>query len=113
MARTDRPYLPEQDLLMPPSLREWLPEDHLAFFVSDLVNRFDLSAITMVYDDEERGHPPYHPVRLTKVLVYAYCVGVSSSRKIQRRLVEHVPFRVLAPATPRTFAPSPIFASGT
>jgi hypothetical protein len=49
-----------------------------------------------VYEDEERGYPPYHPVMLTKVLVYAYCVGVFSSRKIQRRLLEDVPFRVLA-----------------
>lgn len=96
MAKTYRPYVPEQDLLLPPSLREWLPEDHLAFFVSDLVDHLDLSAITSVYEDEERGYPPYHPVMLTKVLVYAYCVGVFSSRKIQRRLVEDVAFRVLA-----------------
>jgi transposase len=96
MAKTYRPYVPEQDLLLPPSLREWLPEDHLAFFVSDLVDHLDLSAITAVYEDEERGYPPYHPVMLTKVLVYAYCVGVFSSRRIQRRLVEDVAFRVLA-----------------
>jgi transposase len=96
MAKTYRPYVPEQDLLLPPSLREWLPEDHLAFFVSDLIDHLDLSAITAVYEDEERGYPPYHPVMLTKVLVYAYCVGVFSSRRIQRRLVEDVAFRVLA-----------------
>jgi transposase len=96
MAKTYRPYLPEQDLLLPPSLRDWLPEDHLAFFVSDLIDQLDLSAILAVYEDEERGYPPYHPVMLTKVLVYAYCVGVFSSRKIQRRLVEDVAFRVLA-----------------
>jgi transposase len=96
MAKTYRPYVPEQDLLLPPSLRDWLPEDHLAFFVSDLVDHLDLSAIRAVYEDEERGYPPYHPVMLTKVLVYAYCVGVFSSRKIQRRLVEDVAFRVLA-----------------
>jgi transposase len=96
MAKTYRPYVPEQDLLLPPSLREWLPEDHLAFFVSDLIDQLDLSAITIVYEDEERGYPPYHPVMLTKVLVYAYCVGVFSSRKIQRRLLEDVAFRVLA-----------------
>jgi transposase len=96
MAKTYRPYVPEQDLLLPPSLREWLPEDHLAYFVSDLVDHLDLSAITAVYEDEERGYPPYHPIMLTKVLVYAYCVGVFSSRKIQRRLVEDVAFRVLA-----------------
>ena len=96
MAKTYRPYVPEQDLLLPPSLREWLPEDHLAYFVSDLIDQLDLSAITTVYEDEERGYPPYHPVMLTKVLVYAYCVGVFSSRRIQRRLVEDVGFRVLA-----------------
>src|SRR5258707_8002222 len=96
MAKTYRPYVPEQDLLLPPSLRDWLPEGHLAFFVSDLVDQLDLSAITTVYEDEERGYPPYHPVMLTKVLVYGYCVGVFSSRKIQRRLVEDVAFRVLA-----------------
>jgi transposase len=96
MAKTYRPYVPEQDLLLPPSLRDWLPEDHLAFFVSDLIDHMDLSAITAVYEDEERGYPPYHPVMLTKVLVYAYCVGVFSSRKIQRRLIEDVAFRVLA-----------------
>jgi transposase len=96
MAKTYRPYLPEQDLLLPPSLRDWLPENHLAFFVSDLIDQLDLSAITSPYEDEERGYPPYHPVMLTKVLVYAYCVGVFSSRRIQRRLIEDVAFRVLA-----------------
>ena len=61
MAKRYRPYVPEQDLLLPPSLRDWLPEGHLAFFVSDLVDQLDLSAITTVYEDEERGYPPYHP----------------------------------------------------
>ena len=96
MAKTYRPYVPEQDLLLPPSLRDWLPEDHLAYFVSDLIDHLDLSAITAVYEDEARGYPPYHPVMLTKVLVYGYCVGVFSSRRIQRRLLEDIPFRVLA-----------------
>jgi transposase len=96
MAKTYRPYVPEQDLLLPPSLRDWLPDDHLAYFVSDLVDQLDLSAITAVYEDEDRGQPPYHPVMMTKVLVYAYCVGVFSSRKIERRLSEDVAFRLLA-----------------
>ena len=96
MAKTYRPYLPDQDFLLPPSLRHWLPEDHLVYFVSDLVDELDLSAILQVYEAEERGFPPYHPVMLTKVLVYAYCVGIFSSRRIQRRLVEDVGFRVLA-----------------
>jgi transposase len=113
MAKTYRPYLPEQDLLLPPSLRDWLPEDHLAYFVSDLIDQLDLSAITAVYEDEERGYPPYHPVMLTKVLVYAYCVGVFSSRKIQRRLQEDVASGYWQPATSRTFARSPTSARRT
>jgi transposase len=96
MAKTFRAYVPEQDLLLPPSLRDWLPDDHWAFFVNDLVDALDLSAITAVYDREDRGQPPYHPAMMTKLLVYGYCVGVFSSRKIARRLVEDVAFRVLA-----------------
>src|SRR6202158_2887140 len=96
MAKTYRPYLPEQDFLLPPSPRDWLPEDHLVYFVSDLIDQLDLSAITTVYEDEERGYPPYHPDMLIKVMVYEYCVGYFSSRRIQRRLVEDVGFRVLA-----------------
>lgn len=96
MAKTFRPYVPEQDLLLPPSLRDWLPEDHLVYFVSDVVDQLDLSAIESVYEEEERGQPPYHPRMMTKLLVYGYCVGVFSSRKLQKRLVEDVAFRVLA-----------------
>jgi transposase/ribonuclease HI len=96
MAKTFRSYLPEQNLLLPPSLREWLPDDHLAYFVSDVVDQLDLSAIESVYEEEYRGQPPYHPGMMTKILLYGYCVGVFSSRKIQKRLVEDVAFRVLA-----------------
>jgi transposase len=96
MAKTYRVYLPEQDLLLPPSLRDWLPEDHLAYFVSDVVDQLDLSAIESVYEDEERGQPPYHPRMMTKILLYGYCVGVFSSRRIEKRLVEDIGFRVLA-----------------
>jgi len=96
MAKTFRCYLPEQNLLLPPSLREWLPEDHLAYFVSDVVDQLDLSAIESVYEEEDRGQPPYHPRMMTKILIYGYCVGVFSSRKMQKRLVEDVAFRVLA-----------------
>src|SRR2546428_337971 len=96
MSKTFRTYLPEQDLLLPPSLREWLPDDHLAYFVSDVVDQLDLSAIESVYEEEDRGQPPYHPRMMTKILLYGYCVGVFSSRKIQKRLVEDVAFRVLA-----------------
>ena len=96
MSKTYRPYLPTQDFLLPPSLSEWLPENHLAYFVSDVVDQLELSAIASVYEKEDRGQPPYHPQMMTKILVYGYCVGVFSSRRIQKRLVEDVAFRVLA-----------------
>ena len=96
MAKTYRPYCPDQMFLLPPSLRDWLPENHLSYFVSDVVDNLDLDEIESFYEKDERGQPPYHPRMMTKVLVYAYCVGVFSSRKIQKRLLEDVAFRVLA-----------------
>ena len=96
MGKPYRSYLPEQDLLLPPSLRDWLPDSHLVYFVSDVVDQLDLSAIEKVYEKEWRGQPPYHPRLMVKLLVYGYCLGVRSSRKIAQRLVEDVPFRVLA-----------------
>src|SRR5450759_1796628 len=73
-----------------------LAEDHLAYFVSDVVEQLDLSAIESVYEAEERGQPPYHPRMMTKILIYGYCVGVFSSRRMQKKLTEDVGFRVLA-----------------
>jgi transposase len=96
MAKSYRAYLPEQDFLLPPSLRDWLPEDHLAYFVSDVVDQLDLSVIESVYEEEERGQPPYHPRMMTKILLYGYCVGVFSSRRMEKRLREDVGFRMLA-----------------
>ncbi len=96
MSKTFRPYDPDQMFLMPVSMREWLPADHLAYFISDVVDEMDLSAIIKRYKDEDRGYPPYHPVMMVKVLLYAYCIGVPSSRKIARRLEEDISFRVLA-----------------
>ena len=96
MSKTFRPYAPDQMLLMPVALQEWLPLDHLAYFISDVVDQLDLSAIMSRYEKEERGYPPYHPRMMVKVLVYAYCVGVPSSRRIEKRLHEDIAFRVLA-----------------
>ena len=96
MGKTYRPYYPDEELLLPPSLRDWLPENHLAYFVSDVVDNLDISSMDAVYGNEKRGQPPYDPLMMTKVLVYAYCVGVFRSRKIERRLVEDIAFRVLA-----------------
>lgn len=97
MPKGYRPYIPEQDFLMPPSLREWLPEGHLAYFVSEMVDQLDLSAIHAVYEkDSRRGQPPYDPRMMTKLLIYGYCTGVFSSRRIQKRVAEDIAFKVLA-----------------
>ena len=95
MAKTFRPYDPDQLLLMPPALADWVPEDHLARFVSDVVDALDLTAIEETYM-EERGYPPYHPQMMVKVLLYGYCTGVYSSRRIARQLTDSVAFRFLA-----------------
>ncbi len=95
MSKTFRPYDPEQMLLLPVALQDWLPKDHLVYFISDVVDQLDLSVIRRRYE-EERGYPPYHPAMMVKVLLYAYCIGVPSSRKIAKRLEEDVGFRVLA-----------------
>ena len=91
-----RPYEPNQLLLLPPALQDWLPHDHFAYFLSGVVDSLDLSQIEQTYERELRGYPPYHPRMMVKVLLYAYCNGVYSSRKIERRLQEDVAFRVLA-----------------
>ena len=96
MAKAYRAYLPEQDLLLPPRLRDWLGENHLAHFVSDVVDQLDLRAMESTYETEERGQPPCHPQMMTKILLYGYCVRVFSSRQIQKKLVEDVGFRMLA-----------------
>ena len=96
MAKSYRPYLPEQSLLLAPNVRDWLPENHLAYFIGDVIDELELSAIEAYYEREERGYPPYHPSMMTKILVYGFCVGVFSSRKLAQRLHEEIGFRVLA-----------------
>src|SRR5438093_11568860 len=93
--KTFRPYQPDQLLLLPPSIQEWLPEDHLGRFVSEVVDELDLTAIEERYS-EERGYPPYHPRMMVKVLVYGYCTGTYSSRRMQAKLLEDVAYRYLA-----------------
>jgi len=96
MSKTYRPYDPDQMFLMPPSVKDWLPVGHLAHFIADIVENLDVSTITDVYEREERGFPPYHPVMMVRVLLYAYCIGLPSSRRIERALVEDVALRYLA-----------------
>ena len=96
MIKTYLPYEPDQQLLLPAALQEWLPDDHLAYFISDVVDQLDMSKVTARYERERRGGPPYHPRMMVKVLLYGYCVGVASSRRIAQRLHEDIAFRVLA-----------------
>lgn len=93
--KTFRPYQPDQLLLLPPSIQEWLPENHLARFVSEVVDELDLSAIEDRYT-EERGYPPYHPRMMVKVLVYGYCSGTYASRRLAAKLIDDVAYRYLA-----------------
>src|SRR5438128_11234537 len=101
MGKSYRAYLPEQDFLLPPSLREWLPEHHLVYFVSDVVDHLNLAALDAVYGDEQRGQPPTNRRRMPKVLVYGYGVGVSGCRRMKRRWARNGGFRVRAPGNPR------------
>ena len=96
MSKQYRPYEPDQRLLLPPNLDEWLPENHMARFVRDVAGELDLGEITRYYEREDRGFPPYHPRMMTQVLLYAYVVGVPSSRKVERKLHDDVAFRFLA-----------------
>ena len=89
------PYEPNQDLLLPHSLREWLPEDHLAHYISDTIDALDLRAFYARYEDGGPRNQPFHPAMMVKVLVYGYATGVFSSRKIAKKLHEDVAFRLL------------------
>src|SRR5260370_1972085 len=86
-----------QTLLLPPSLHDWLPENHLARFLVDVVETLDLSAIHACYDaGDGRGQPAYAPAMMVRVLLYGYATGTFSSRKIQARTFEDVAFRCLS-----------------
>src|SRR6266568_4825186 len=91
-----RPWSPTQSFLLPPSPLEWLPEGHLARFILDLVKELDLTRIYVHYERELRGYPPHHALMIVALLLYGYCVGVPSSRKIERKTHEDVAFRVIS-----------------
>src|SRR5437763_10872114 len=97
MGKTFRSYDMNQQLLLPPDLRQWLRPDHLALYVSDVVEALDLSSILKVYEEGDgRGRPPYHPVLMVKLLIYGYCIGKMSSRKLEQATHDDVAFRVLS-----------------
>ena len=87
-------YNPEQAYLLPPSVRDVLGEDHLCFFVHHTVEKLDLQEFAAAYSDE--GHPAYHPALLLKVWLYAYALGMTSSRRLEQRIREDLAFRYLA-----------------
>lgn len=94
--KTFRVFAPDQGLLLPPSLDDWLPADHLVRFIADLVDEhLDLSRIHAAFT-ETRGGPPYDPRLMVRILLYGYTTGVRSSRAIERKCVDDVPFRWLA-----------------
>jgi transposase len=86
----------EQVFLMPPSVRDWLPVGHLAWFVLDAVEAFDLDAFYAGYRADGHGRPAFDPAMMVALAVYAYCVGERSTRRIERRCQEDVAFRVIA-----------------
>ena len=96
MGTTFRPYQPDQMLLLPQDLREWVGEGHLAHHVSDLVDALDLSPFYAPYEGDGRRNSPYDPRMMVKVLVYGYATGTFSSRKLARKLEEDIAFRMLA-----------------
>src|SRR5215207_9497531 len=97
MERTQfKSYDLDQRLLLPPDLREWLPEGHLVYFILDLVEELDLSEIYASYEGGKGGRPAFDPRMMVALLLYGYCVGVASSRKLEKATYESVPFRVLA-----------------
>lgn len=96
MSKTYRPYEPNQMFLMPPSLLEWLPSNHMVHVLREVMEIIDLSPITSTYEAEERGYPPYHPKVMTGILLYGYCHGIRSSRKLAKHCQEDVAYRVLS-----------------
>ena len=87
----------DQPFLLPPSLQDWLPEDHLARFIADVMNELDLSAIYARYERTDgRGLTAYHPVLMARLLLYGYCIGITSSRKIEQATYDNVAFRYLS-----------------
>ncbi len=96
MEKTFRPFNPDQDLLLPPSLDDWLPAEHLVRFIADLVDEhLDLSRIHAAYT-EGRGGPPYDPRLMVRILLYGYTTGMRSSRKLEAACIDVVAFRWLA-----------------
>ena len=113
MSKTFRPWTIDQPLLLPPSVQDFVGEDHLARFILALVlEHLDLGEIEVAYASE-RGQPPFDPAMMTALLLYGYCHGVYSSRRIAKATRERVDFMSIVGLDPPDFALSPTSASGT
>jgi len=95
MSKRYRKWEPDQVWLFPPSPRDWLPENHLVYFLMDVTGLVDLSPIFDHYEKTPQGQPPYHPRMMLTLLLYSYCIGVFSSRKIMDRCQTDAAFRVI------------------
>ena len=91
-----RPYNPDQLMLFAPDIKQWLPEDDLVYFIIDVINELDLEPIYSQYSRGKGGQPAYHPKMMVGLLLYAYCIGLPSSRKIEQATYHSIAFRVLA-----------------
>jgi len=95
MSKTYRPWNPNQQYLFSPSVQGWLPENDLVYFLIDTAGELDISAITQKYEQEERGFPPFHPRMMVALLLYSYCRGIFSSRRIMQACLERISFKVI------------------
>jgi transposase len=95
MSRKFREWRPDQNYLFPPSPQDWLPANHLVYFLLDVSEQIDMAPIFADYESEQGGQPPFHPRMMLVLLLYSYCVGVFSSRKIMSRCETDVAFRVI------------------
>ena len=86
----------DQVLLLPPDLRQWLPEGHLARFVIETVDQLDLAGVYRDYRDDGHGRPAHDPGMMVALVLYSYAIGVTSSRAVERRCVDDVAFRVIS-----------------
>lgn len=104
-------YNQNQMSLIPQTFGDLLKREHIAHFINDVVEEIDISEIKNVYKHELRGYPPYHPKMMLKILIYGYCRGVRSLRKISKKCEEDVAFRYLAANNFPKFEPLPTSAS--
>lgn len=93
--RNFKPYNPDQLNFLPPNPQDWLPENHMVNFILEVVNELNLDSIINNYNSARGGQPGYHPKMMVALLLYGYCNGITSSRKLEKATYEQVPFRVL------------------